>query len=82
MRFGDAAADLPARESVKLGPGDRALVATGFGLALPAGWCGLILPRSGLAHKHGLTVVNGPGLIDSGYRGELKVILLNTSVRT
>lgn len=79
MRSGDAAADLPTALTIKLMPGERATVPTGFGVALPSGWCGLVLPRSGLAHKHGITVVNGPGLIDSGYRGEIKVILLNTS---
>ncbi len=78
MRSGDAAADLPARESVRLEPGERFLMPTGFAVAIPSGYCGLILPRSGLALRHGLTVVNSPGLIDSGYRGELQVILLNT----
>ncbi len=77
MRDGDAAADLPARESVTLEPGTRALVPTGFAVAVPAGWCGLILPRSGLALGQGLTVLNAPGLIDSGYRGELCVVLHN-----
>lgn len=79
MRAGDAAADLPASENVVLAPGARALVPTGFALAIPQHACGLILPRSGLALKHGITVLNAPGLIDSGYRGEVKVILLNTS---
>ncbi len=78
MRSGDAAADLPARESVRLEPGERLLMPTGFAVAIPEHYCGLILPRSGLALRHGLTVVNSPGLIDSGYRGELQVILLNT----
>lgn len=79
MRAGDAAADLPAREALELGPGERALVPTGFAVAIPTEACGLVLPRSGLALKHGITVLNAPGLIDSGYRGEIKVILLNTS---
>jgi dUTP pyrophosphatase len=78
MRAGDAAIDLPARASCAIEPGARGLVPTGFAIALPVGWCGLILPRSGLALHHGVTVLNSPGLIDSGYRGELKVILVNT----
>lgn len=77
-RPGDAGADLRARHDVELGPGRRALVATGVALAIPAGYVGLVHPRSGLAAKHGLTVVNAPGTVDSGYRGELKVCLLNT----
>ena len=79
---GDAGADLCAREDVTLAPGERVLVATGVSLALPLGYVGLIHPRSGLATKHGLTVVNAPGTVDAGYRGELKVTLLNTDVRT
>ena len=82
IRGGDAAADFPTAVDVSLEPGQRSTVPTGFGVALPPGWCGLILPRSGLAHKHGITVVNAPGLIDSGYRGEIKVILLNTSAES
>ena len=78
MRDGDAAVDLAARVDVALEPGDRVLVPTGFAVAIPPGWCGLILPRSGLALDHGLTVLNTPGLIDSGYRGELRVILVNS----
>lgn len=78
QRAGDAAADLPARHAVTLAPGERAVVPTGFAIGLPAGFAALVVPRSGLAAKHGITVVNGPGLIDSGYRGELMVILLNT----
>lgn len=78
MRAGDAAADLPSRVDVTVAAGDRALVPTGFAVAIPEGWCGLILPRSGLALKHGVTVLNAPGLIDSGYRGELQVVLHNT----
>ena len=74
----DAAFDLHADESLVIGPGARATVATGVALALPPGSAGLVLPRSGLAARHGISVVNGPGLIDPGYRGEIKVILLNT----
>jgi dUTP pyrophosphatase len=77
-RAGDAGIDLIAREDVTLAPaGGRALVATGIAVALPEGYAGLIQPRSGLAFKHGVTVLNTPGLIDSGYRGELKVCLIN-----
>ncbi len=79
IRDGDAAADLPSRVDVTIEPGCRELVPTGFAVAIPEGLCGLILPRSGLALKQGLTVLNSPGLIDSGYRGELQVILHNTS---
>ncbi len=79
MRAGDAAADLPARHDVTIGPGERRLVPTGFAVALPEGTCGLLLPRSGLALSHGVTLLNSPGLIDSGYRGELQVVLHNTS---
>ncbi|RAX51036.1 dUTP diphosphatase [Arthrobacter sp. AQ5-05] len=79
---GDAGADLCAREDVTLEPGQRALVPTGVSLALPLGFVGLIHPRSGLATKHGLTVVNAPGTVDAGYRGELKVTLLNTDATT
>ncbi len=78
IRAGDAAADLPSRIDVVIEPAQRLLVPTGFAVAIPEGYCGLVLPRSGLALKHGLTVLNAPGLIDSGYRGELQVILLNT----
>ncbi len=79
MRAGDAAADLPAAESVTIPAGGRALVPTGFAIAVPDGYAALVLPRSGLALHHGVTVANSPGLVDSGYRGELKVVLLNTS---
>jgi len=78
---GDAGLDLAACERVELGPGERALVGTGVAVAIPDGHAGLVVPRSGLAVRHGLTIVNAPGLIDSGYRGELKVILLNTDAR-
>lgn len=76
-RPGDAAIDLPAREAGRIEPGARLLVPTGFVVAVPSGAAGLVLPRSGLALEHGVSVLNGPGLIDSGYRGELKVILIN-----
>lgn len=78
---GDAGADLYAAEGVTLQPGERALVGTGIAIALPIGTVGLIHPRSGLAAKHGLTVVNAPGTVDAEYRGELKVCLLNTDLR-
>jgi dUTP pyrophosphatase len=75
---GDAGLDLSACERVELAPGERAVVGTGLAVAIPEGFAGFVQPRSGLADRHGITVVNSPGLIDSGYRGELKVILLNT----
>ena len=75
---GDAGLDLAACERVELAAGERAVVATGVAVAIPEGYAGLVVPRSGLAARHGLTIVNAPGLIDSGYRGEVKVILLNT----
>jgi dUTP pyrophosphatase len=75
---GDAGLDLHALEAVELPPGERAQVRTGIAIALPPGTAGLVLPRSGLAARHGLSVVNAPGLIDEGYRGELQVLLLNT----
>ena len=75
---GDAGYDLHAAEAAWLGPGDRASVGTGITVAIPAGCAGLVLPRSGLAAKHGIALVNAPGLIDSGYRGEVRVLLLNT----
>jgi dUTP pyrophosphatase len=75
---GDAGLDLSACEQVELGPGERALVGTGLAVAIPEGYAGFVQPRSGLAARHGLTVVNSPGLVDSGYRGELRVVLLNT----
>jgi dUTP pyrophosphatase len=74
----DAGYDLRAVEVATLGPGERALVRTGIAIELPAGHAGLVLPRSGLAARHGIALVNAPGLIDAGYRGELKVLLLNT----
>ncbi len=75
---GDAGLDLCALNAVEIAPGQRAKVATGIAIELPAGHAGLIVPRSGLAAKHGLSIVNAPGLIDEGYRGELQVLLLNT----
>ena len=78
---GDAGLDLAACERVELGPGERSLVGTGLAVAIPAGYAGYVQPRSGLAAKHGITIVNTPGLVDSGYRGELKVILLNTDAK-
>jgi dUTP pyrophosphatase len=75
---GDAGLDLSACERVELGPGERAVVSTGVAVAIPEGHAGLVLPRSGLAVRHGIGKVNAPGLIDAGYRGELKVVLLNT----
>jgi dUTP pyrophosphatase len=78
-RTGDAGADLVAREGVVLAPrGGRAVVPTGVAVAIPHGHAGLVLPRSGLALRHGVTVLNAPGLVDSGYRGELRVLLVNT----
>jgi len=74
----DAGFDLCACEAVELGPGERASVGTGIAVAIPDGQAGLVLPRSGLAMRHGISVVNAPGLIDSGYRGEVRVLLLNT----
>jgi dUTP pyrophosphatase len=75
---GDAGLDLYAAEAVRLAPGERASVGSGIAVAIPAGHAGLVLPRSGLAARHGIALVNAPGLIDSGYRGELRVLLLNT----
>jgi dUTP pyrophosphatase len=75
---GDAGYDLHAAEAVTIAPGERASVGTGIAVAIPAGQAGLVVPRSGLAARHGISVVNAPGLIDSGYRGELRVLLLNT----
>ena len=75
---GDAGLDLYAAESATIEPGERATVATGVALEIPPGHAGLVLPRSGLAARHGIALVNAPGLIDSGYRGEVKVLLLNT----
>jgi len=75
---GDAGADLVSAESVRLEPGQRALVGTGVRIALPEGFAAFVVPRSGLAARHGITIVNSPGTVDAGYRGEIKVALLNT----
>jgi dUTP pyrophosphatase len=75
---GDAGFDLYAAEAVALEPGARASVGTGIAIAIPDGLAGLVLPRSGLAARHGISLVNAPGLIDAGYRGEVRVLLLNT----
>ena len=78
---GDAGLDLVACERVELGPGERAVVGTGVAVAIPEGHAGFVQPRSGLAARHGISIVNTPGLVDSGYRGELRVIVLNTDAR-
>ena len=78
---GDAGFDLAACERVELAPGERATVGTGLAVAVPDGYAGFVQPRSGLAARHGLTIVNAPGLVDSGYRGEVRVVLLNTDRR-
>lgn len=75
---GDAGLDLVACETVELGPGERAVVPTGVAVAIPEGYVGFVVPRSGLALRYGISLVNTPGVIDSGYRGELRVIALNT----
>lgn len=79
---GDAGADLVSTEALRLEPGQRALVGTGVSIALPDGYAAFVVPRSGLAAKHGITVVNSPGTVDAGYRGEIKVTLLNTDAQT
>ena len=78
---GDAGLDLASCERVELGPGERATVPTGLAVAIPDGYAGFVQPRSGLAARHGITIVNTPGLVDSGYRGELQVVLLNTDAK-
>jgi dUTP pyrophosphatase len=78
---GDAGADLVSTDDVVLAPGERATVGTGLKIALPTGFVGFVVPRSGLAMKHGITIVNAPGTVDAGYRGELRVTLLNTDAR-
>ncbi|MFT3799094.1 dUTP diphosphatase [Microbacterium sp.] len=75
---GDAGADLVSTEALRLAPGQRALVGTGVRIALPDGYVAFVVPRSGLAARHGITIVNAPGTVDAGYRGEIKVALLNT----
>ena len=76
---GDGGVDLHAREAIRLDAGHRAVVPTGIAVAIPDGFAGLVTPRSGLAARHGISVVNGPGLVDTGYRGEIKVVLVNLS---
>jgi dUTP pyrophosphatase len=78
---GDAGLDLAACDRIELAPGERAMVGTGLAVAIPDGYAGYVQPRSGLAARHGITIVNTPGLIDSGYRGELRIVLLNTDAR-
>ncbi|WP_291379702.1 dUTP diphosphatase [Demequina sp.] len=79
---GDAGADLTTRQSVVLAPGERATLRTGVRIALPSGYVALVHPRSGLAARHGVTIVNGPGTVDAGYRGEISVTLLNTDAHS
>lgn len=79
---GDAGLDLYAAEAARIGPGERASVRTGIAVEVPSGHAGLVLPRSGNAARHGIALVNAPGLIDSGYRGEVRVLLLNTDRET
>lgn len=78
---GDAGLDLAACERIELGPGERATVPTGLAVAIPEGYGGFVQPRSGLASRHGISIVNAPGLVDSGYRGEVMVVLVNTDLR-
>ena len=80
-RPGDAGADLRAAEAVSLAPGERATVGTGIAIALPDGYAAFVMPRSGLASRNGITLVNGPGTVDAGYRGDIRVTLLNTDAR-
>ena len=79
---GDAGLDLSACDRVELGPGERAVVGTGLAVAIPEGHAGYVQPRSGLAADHGITILNAPGLIDAGYRGEVRVVLHNTDAKT
>ena len=78
---GDAGLDLPSRVDYVLEPGERAMIPTGIAVAIPRGYAGFVLPRSGLASRHGITLVNSPGLVDSGYRGEMAIIMINTDKR-
>lgn len=78
---GDAGLDLAACDAVTLRPGERAVVSTGIAVEIPDGYAGFVQPRSGLAARHGIGLVNSPGLIDSGYRGEVKVVVVNTDLR-
>lgn len=75
---GDAGLDLPSRVDYVLAPGERAMIPTGIAVAIPRGYAGFVLPRSGLASRHGIALVNSPGLVDSGYRGEMSIIMVNT----
>ena len=79
---GDAGADLATMTDLELEPGERVIASTGIAMAIPEGYAGFVYPRSGLAARHGLTMVNSPGVIDAGYRGEIKVCLINTDPRT
>jgi len=81
-RPGDAGADLVAARGVTLAPGERATIPTGVSIALPDGFVGFVMPRSGLASKHGIGIVNSPGTIDAGYRGEISVVVINTDAST
>jgi dUTP pyrophosphatase len=75
---GDAGLDLPSRVDYVLEPGERAMIPTGIAVAIPRGYAGFVLPRSGLASRHGIALVNSPGLVDSGYRGEMAIVMINT----
>src|SRR2546422_977615 len=75
---GDAGLDLPSRVDLVIEPGERAMVPTGIAVAIPQGYAGFVLPRSGLASRHGIALVNSPGLVDSGYRGEMSIVMINT----
>ncbi len=78
---GDAGLDLPSRVDYVLEPGERAMIPTGIAVAIPRGYAGFVLPRSGLASRHGIALVNSPGLVDAGYRGEMAIIMINTDKR-
>jgi dUTP pyrophosphatase len=78
---GDAGLDLPSRVDFVLEPGERAMIPTGIAVAIPPGYAGFVLPRSGLASRHGIALVNSPGLVDSGYRGEMAIMMINTDKR-
>ena len=78
---GDAGLDLPSRIDLVIEPGERAMIPTGIAVAIPPGYAGFVLPRSGLASRHGIALVNSPGLVDSGYRGEIAIVMINTDKR-